>query len=74
VRILDYVASGFTLAVFFAVFVFVFGLVYGVVASLTGQLVDVTRFIVLLGAVAGVGFVGFVLFDYVYDLIVGEED
>ncbi|MEM4976270.1 MAG: hypothetical protein QXT64_02980 [Desulfurococcaceae archaeon] len=72
-RILDYIASGFTLAIFFAVFVFTVGLIYGVMAMVTGQLIDVTSFIVTLGLVAGLGFVGFVFFDYVYDLIVGEE-
>lgn len=72
-RILDYISSGFTLAIFFAVFVFVVGLVYGVIAAITGQLVDFSRFIVAIGAVAGFGFIGAVFFDYVYDLIVGEE-
>lgn len=74
-RVIEVIAIGIAITVFFIVFPAVYGIIVGVLATIGVYVPSMfSDFISYVGGIAGAGFVAFVVFDYVYDIIVGEEE
>lgn len=74
-RIAEYIACGVAIAVFTVFFIYIYSVVGGVLSmisiSIPGYIDTAIRYSF---AAAGGGFVAYVVFDYVYSAIVGEEE
>lgn len=77
-RIAEYIVAGVVIAVFVIFFLFVYSVVNGALdmvfdefnISLPDYMDIALRWTLV---IAGGGFIAYVIFDYVYDIIVGEE-
>lgn len=77
-RISEYIVAGVVIAVFVIFFLFVYSVVNGALdmvfnefnISLPDYMDTALRWTLIIG---GGGFIAYVVFDYVYDVIVGEE-
>jgi len=77
-RISEYIVVGVVIAVFVIFFLFVYSVVNGALdivfnkfnVSLPDYIDIALRWTLI---IAGGGFIAYVVFDYVYDIIVGEE-